>query len=89
VDSNAKGNWGIVGTESGSWKADLIKGRLVAEGIPVELRYEAIGKVYGITVDGLGRVEILVPEESVDRARELLSESFDVDDLPWEEKDEG
>ena len=89
MNSKAEENWEVVVTESGWWKADLIKAKLEAEGIPVELRYEAIGRVYGLTVDGLGQVEILVPAGSVARVREILSESFDADELPWEKKEEG
>ena len=85
MNSKAEENWEVVVTESGWWKADLIKAKLEAEGIPVELRYEAVGRVYGLTVDGLGTVDILVPAGSVARAREILSESLDDEELPWEE----
>ena len=79
-------NWEVAATESGWWKADLIKARLESEGIPVELKYEAVGKIYGLTVDGLGKVDILVPAGSVARVREILSESFGDEELPWEGK---
>jgi hypothetical protein len=42
------------------------------------LRYEAIGRVLGLTVNGLGRVEVLVTPADEAAARELLAE----DDLP-------
>ncbi len=85
VDSaDPKESWEVAATESGWWRADLIKARLEAEGIPVELKYEAVGRVYGLTVDGLGKVDILVPAGSIDRVREILSESFDQEELPWE-----
>ena len=74
-------------TESGWWKADLIKAKLEAEGIHVELRYEAIGRVYGLTVDSLSQVEILFPAGSVAKVWEILSEPFDADELPWEGKE--
>jgi hypothetical protein len=85
----SKEQWEVAATESGWWKADIIKGKLESEGIPVELRYEAVGRVYGLTVDGLGKVEILVPPESVEMAREILSESPDMEELPWDEKEGG
>ena len=84
--SDRKGKWEVAATEDGWWKADIIKGKLEAEGIPVELRYEAVGKVYGLTVDGLGAVDILVPPDSLEKAREVLSESFGEEELPWDEK---
>lgn len=79
--------WEVAATQPGWWKADVIKGRLETEGIPVQLRYEAVGRVYGLTVDGLGEVEILVPPESLEKARKILSESFAEEELPWDEKE--
>ena len=42
-------------------EAQIVKGRLEAEGIPVMLKYESLGLVYGFTIDGLGQVKIQVP----------------------------
>jgi hypothetical protein len=53
-------------------EAQIIKGRLESEGIPVLLRYESAGLVYGITIDGLGQVRIMVPQHLADEAREIL-----------------
>ena len=36
-------------------EAQIIKGRLESEGIPVLLSYESAGLVYGLTIDGLVR----------------------------------
>ena len=55
-------NWQVISTTSGLIKARIIEGRLEAEGIPVRLQYEPIGEIYAITVDGLGEVQILVPQ---------------------------
>jgi hypothetical protein len=55
-------------------EAQIIKGRLESEGIPVLLRYESAGLVYGITIDGLGQVRIMVPQHLADEAREILRE---------------
>ncbi len=54
-------------------EAQILKGRLEAEGIPVLLRYESAGLVYGLTVDGLGEVKIMVPEHLLEQAREILA----------------
>jgi hypothetical protein len=43
--------------------------------IPAMLRYQAIGRELGLTVDGLGRVEVLVPRACRDTARQLLRET--------------
>jgi hypothetical protein len=54
--------------------AQVFKSKLEAAGIPVLLKYDAASLVYGITVDGLGRVRILVPQSYAADAEELLTE---------------
>lgn len=56
----------------GMLEAEAIKGRLETSGIPAALDYESIGRTFGITIDGLGEVRILVPIERAADARELL-----------------
>ena len=56
----------------GQPEAEIIKGRLENEGIPAVLRYESAGLIYGITVDGLGQVEVQVPSVLADKARQIL-----------------
>lgn len=80
-------NWQVISTTSGVIKARIIEGRLEAEGIPVRLQYEPIGEIYAITVDGLGEVQILVPEQWVEHARRVLAVEYSEDDLDW--KDSG
>jgi hypothetical protein len=53
-------------------EAHIIKGHLETEGIPVLLRYESAGLVYGITVDGLGQVKVMVPQRLAEEAKEIL-----------------
>jgi hypothetical protein len=52
--------------------AEPILAALRANGIPCRLQGEALGSVYGLTLDGLGEVAILVPVEHADAARALL-----------------
>jgi len=59
----------------GQPEAEIIKGRLENEGIPAVLRYESAGLIYGITVDGLGQVEVQVPSALADEARQILQEN--------------
>jgi hypothetical protein len=70
---------------AGLMQAEIIKGRLESAGIPVMLDYESVGRVMGITVDGLGEVRILVPNERADEARELLTASADDEQVAEEE----
>ena len=53
-------------------EAQIVKGRLEAEGIPVMLKYESLGLVYGFTIDGLGQVKIQVPASLAQKANEIL-----------------
>jgi hypothetical protein len=53
-------------------EAQIIKGRLESEGIPTLLSYDSASLVYGLTIDGLGEVKILVPEHLAKEAKELL-----------------
>jgi hypothetical protein len=54
--------------------AQVIKGMLESAGIPVMLKYESAGLIFGLTVDGLGMVEVQVPEEWAEDAEALISE---------------
>lgn len=58
---------------SGAINAEPVLAALRANGIPARMQGEALGSVYGLTLDGLGEVVILVPEEDAERARDLLA----------------
>ena len=53
-------------------EAQIIQGRLESAGIPALLSYESAGLVYGLTVNGLGEVKIMVPKPLAEEAREIL-----------------
>ncbi|MBC7254811.1 MAG: DUF2007 domain-containing protein [Chloroflexi bacterium] len=65
----------IVYVSQGPLGAEVAKSKLEAEGIPAMLRYEAVGRVLGLTVDGLGRVEVLVRPQDEAAARQILEEA--------------
>ena len=67
--------------------AQIYKSKLEAMEIPVLLEYESAGLVFGITVDGLGEVRIMVPEPYAAEAEALLAEVLG--DEPWPEAGEG
>ena len=54
-------------------EAQIIKGRLESEGIPVLLSYESAGLIYGITIDGLGEVKVMVPKRLEEEAKGILA----------------
>jgi hypothetical protein len=76
----------------GMLEAEVIKGKLEAAGIPVLLRYQSTGLVFGLTVGGEGRVDVQVPEELADQAEALIMEGaeeapgdFTIDDDEWQQ----
>jgi Putative prokaryotic signal transducing protein len=62
----------VVHIAQGELEASVIKSHLESEGIPVVLQYESVGRVFGLTVDGLGEIRILVPQEFAERAKEII-----------------
>jgi len=68
--------------EQGHPRAHVIKSKLEAAGVPATLAYDAAGLIYGLTMDGLGQVRVLVRAEDAELARELLNEE------PTETEDE-
>jgi hypothetical protein len=62
-------------TVAGMLKAQVIKAKLEAAGIPALLDYESIGPVMGLTVNGLGEVRILVSRKDAEEAQALIEES--------------
>lgn len=57
----------------GLLRANVIRGALESAGIPVILKYESVGPTIGLTMNGLGRVEIRVPAEWEQEAQDLLT----------------
>ncbi len=62
----------VICTVQGELSASVIKSHLESEGIPVLLQYESAGKVFGLTVDGLGEVKVLVPRELAGEAKRII-----------------
>jgi len=67
----------IVQVVQGEIKANVLKSHLESEGIPVFLRYESAGRVFGIAVDGIGEVKVMVPREFADEARRVIEPKED------------
>ncbi len=56
----------------GAVNAEPVLAALRANGIPAAIVGEAAGRVYGLTLDGLGVVRVVVPKEFEAQARDLL-----------------
>lgn len=58
---------------SGEMQAQQIQGFLAAAGIASELRGESLRKTHGLTIDGLGMVQVVVASGDEEQARALLA----------------
>ena len=76
--------WEVVFTASGMTQANIILGRLTTEEIPTRIKYDAAVPIYAITINGLGEVKILVPATALQKARSVLSQSYDERDMNWD-----
>lgn len=83
----------VVFRSHGPLEAEVAKSKLSSEGILAVLRFESVGRVLGLTVDGLGLVEVLVAPADVERARTILEEFSDEESAEeaslWDEEDAG
>jgi hypothetical protein len=63
-----------VATANGEFEAQQIRAFLESHDIPSQFQGEALRKTHGLTLDGLGLVEVHVPLDHVERARALLAQ---------------
>lgn len=66
------GEWVCVFVANGEVHASQVRAFLEAAGVPTLTRGEALRKTHGLTLDGLGAVEIAVAADDEERARALL-----------------
>lgn len=57
---------------SGEMEAQVIRSLLEYNGIPSILQGDAARNIYGVTVDGIGEVRIMVWEHAAEDARSLI-----------------
>jgi hypothetical protein len=76
-------NWVTLITVHGELNAELLRGLLEAQEIPVQLSQEGVARVYGIAIGPLGEVDLLVPEYKLTEAQEVLQayESGELEEL--------
>jgi len=70
--SGRKSDFVVIKIVQGEASANIIKCHLESEGIPVYLKYESAGIIYGIIADGIGEVRILVPKDLAEEARRII-----------------
>lgn len=65
--------WEKIAEVPGRIQAEMLKGFMEAEGVPVQLIQEGIGEsVYPFTFGPLGEVQVFVPKEKLEQAEALL-----------------
>jgi hypothetical protein len=81
--------WILVYTAQGQLQAEIIRGLLEAQGITVWVNSPGAAHAYAVTVGTLGMVELLVPTNSVDEARQVLEAYYrgDFENLDLEGSD--
>ena len=65
----------VIMTADGEIQAQQVRAFLEAHGVTCAFRGESLRLTHGLTVDGLGKVDILVQAEDAERARALLAEA--------------
>src|SRR5687768_16245017 len=63
----------IVATVQGQFAEGQLRSFLEAAGIPTAVRGESLRATHGLSIDGLGAVQILVPREREEEARALIA----------------
>jgi hypothetical protein len=66
--------WVIIEEVQGELQAQLLRGFLESQGIPVKLNQEGAGRAFGLTVGHLGSVQILVPIAFEEKGKRVLTE---------------
>ncbi len=67
-------NLSPVYTTNGQLEAEMVRIFLESKGINAFIYQESVGHTYGLTLGSLGEVNIMVPEEELQKAMELLQE---------------
>ena len=68
----AEQQWVVVEETAGPFQAEIIRGLLQAQEIPVVVSQPGAGVAIGVTFGSLGRVQILVPAGNLERARQIV-----------------
>jgi hypothetical protein len=64
--------WVLVDKVEGQLQAELLKGLLEAQGIMVWLNQQGASRAYAVAVGTLGMIEILVPDNQAEQAKQVI-----------------
>lgn len=56
----------------GMVEAEIVKTKLESQNIPCYIKFESVGRLFGITMNGLGQVRVMVPESFYSQAKALI-----------------
>ena len=70
----AENKWVELARVHGDLQAELLRGLLEAQDIPVVLSQEGAGRAIGLTVGPMGEVSILVASTHISQARRVLDQ---------------
>jgi hypothetical protein len=69
----SKPTWKPIVTVQGELQAEVVRGLLEAQGIPVNLSQEGVARAYGLGVGPLSEVEIMVPDSYFQQAQNVIA----------------
>jgi len=72
----AEQEWSVVDEVAGPFQASVIEGLLKAQDIPVLVSKPGAGVAIGVTIGSLGRVQILVPNNEFERAKQVIEDYY-------------
>lgn len=71
----------------GMVEAEIIKSKLESYNISCFLKFESAGRLFGITMNGLGEVKIMVPPEYYEEAKNILIQTNQEDNQKSSKKE--
>jgi hypothetical protein len=68
--------WEVILEVAGEVQAEIMRGLLEAQGIPVLLIQEGAGRAYGINIGPMGQVQILTHSSHSENARQVIKDYY-------------
>lgn len=66
--------WSTAARINGEGTAEILRGLLEAQGIPVYLAREGAARAIGVDIGPFGLIEVMVPQEHLHEARQILAD---------------
>lgn len=72
VSKDVPQDWVHVYTARGEAELAVILSLLESENIKAKVARESVGRLYALSMDGLGEIKVFVPADSAEKATELI-----------------